>query len=240
MTRSGADACTIITASCLSFASSRDGVRGLRRVLCAASERRVGDAAADSWFEPVHRWRRGRNVAPTGLGSRCATFLCLTKARKQMRLVYRARPGLTNRALYAARIEDLTHAQTVSVSAHAPHKAEIPVTTIAAKLPGWYRVSELSRVLRCRVCRAIGNGTETGGVRVDARQALGYAPPSSELVNGLGRRTSWGAHGAGIKGDGRICSPRIPGRLASMPRRKRRPSRAAPIYRARRSRRRAR
>jgi hypothetical protein len=84
--------------------------------------------------------------------------------------------------LYAARVEDLTHAPTVSVSCTCGHKAEIPVETIAAKLPGWYRVSELSRVLRCRACRAIGNGTETGDVRVDPRRALGYPPASPEPV----------------------------------------------------------
>ncbi len=84
--------------------------------------------------------------------------------------------------MYAARVEDLTHAATIAVSCTCGHKAEIPVATAAAKLPGWYRVSELGRVLRCRVCRAIGNGTETGDVRVDPRQALGYPPPSREPV----------------------------------------------------------
>jgi hypothetical protein len=84
--------------------------------------------------------------------------------------------------LYAARVEDLTHAETVSVSCTCGHKAEIPVVTIAAKLPDWYRVSELSRVMRCRACRAIGDGTETGNVRVDPRRALGYAPPSRDPV----------------------------------------------------------
>ena len=84
--------------------------------------------------------------------------------------------------LYAARVEDLTHAETVSVSCTCGHKAEIPVVTIAAKLPDWFRVSELSRVMRCRACRAIGDGTETGDVRVDPRQALGYAPPSRDPV----------------------------------------------------------
>jgi hypothetical protein len=84
--------------------------------------------------------------------------------------------------LYAARVEDLTHGLTIAVSCTCGHKAEVPVATIAAKLPGWYRVTELSRVLRCRACRAIGNGTETGDVRVDPRQALGYPPPSREPV----------------------------------------------------------
>jgi hypothetical protein len=84
--------------------------------------------------------------------------------------------------LYAARVEDLTHASTISVSCTCGHKAEIPIATIAAKLPGWYRVSELSRVLRCRRCGAKGNGKETGDVRVDPRRALGYSPPSPEPV----------------------------------------------------------
>jgi hypothetical protein len=86
--------------------------------------------------------------------------------------------------LYAARVEDLTHASTISVSCTCGHKAEIPVATIAAKLPGVYRVSELSRVLRCRRCGAKGKGKgkETGDVRVDPRRAVGYSPPSPEPV----------------------------------------------------------
>jgi hypothetical protein len=80
------------------------------------------------------------------------------------------------------RVEDLTHASTISVSCTCGHKAEIPVATIAAKLPGWYRVSELSRVLRCRRYGAKGNGKETGDVRVDPRRAVGYSPPSPEPV----------------------------------------------------------
>jgi hypothetical protein len=83
--------------------------------------------------------------------------------------------------LYAARVEDL-HGPTIAVSCTCGHKAEIPVATITAKLPGWYRVSELSRVMRCRACGAIGNGTETGDVRVDPRRALGYAPPARDPV----------------------------------------------------------
>lgn len=38
--------------------------------------------------------------------------------------------------LYAARVEDLTHAPTVAVYCTCGDKAEIPVSTIAAKLPG--------------------------------------------------------------------------------------------------------
>jgi hypothetical protein len=84
--------------------------------------------------------------------------------------------------LYAARVEDLTRGPTIAVSCTCGHKAEVPVATIAAKLPGWYRVSELSRVLRCRRCGAKGNGQETGDVRVDPRLALGHSRPRSPEV----------------------------------------------------------
>jgi hypothetical protein len=76
--------------------------------------------------------------------------------------------------LYAARVEDLAPAATVAVSCTCGHRAEVPVATIVAKLPGWYRVMELSRVMRCRACKAKGNGTDGGDVRVDARRALGF------------------------------------------------------------------
>jgi hypothetical protein len=84
--------------------------------------------------------------------------------------------------LYAARVEELTHAATVSVSCTCGHKAEIPVATITAKLPGFYHVSDISRVLRCRRCSARGDCTETGDVRVNPREALGYAVPSPDPV----------------------------------------------------------
>ncbi len=80
--------------------------------------------------------------------------------------------------LYAACVGDLTHAATISVSCTCGRKAEIPVATITAKLPEWYYVSDISRVLRCRSCGVKGNGKETGDVRVDPRWALGHSPPS--------------------------------------------------------------
>lgn len=71
--------------------------------------------------------------------------------------------------LFAARVENLIHAPTVTATCEqCRHVAEVSVTFIKARLPDWYRVSDIYRVMRCRECDAKGT------VIVDARKALGY------------------------------------------------------------------
>ncbi len=72
-------------------------------------------------------------------------------------------------ALWAARVDDLQSAPTVGVEClECGHKSEVAVVALAAKLPGWYRVTEIWRVVRCEKCGAKGRAS------IDARRALGY------------------------------------------------------------------
>jgi hypothetical protein len=48
------------------------------------------------------------------------------------------------------------------------HRAEVAVATIAARAPGWFRVLDLPRMLRCANCGVKGRAV------VNARRALGY------------------------------------------------------------------
>ncbi len=71
--------------------------------------------------------------------------------------------------LHAACVEHLTFAPTVSIECLAcQHKAEVAVAAITAKTPGWFRVLDLPRMLRCTNCGAKGRAIS------DARRALGY------------------------------------------------------------------
>jgi uncharacterized Zn finger protein len=71
--------------------------------------------------------------------------------------------------LFNARIEDLVHADAIEAECLAcGHKSHVAVGKIKAKLPDWYRVLDLPRVLRCDSCGKIGRSIVT------ARQALGY------------------------------------------------------------------
>ena len=72
-------------------------------------------------------------------------------------------------ALYAARVEDLTFAPTISVEClECGHKSEVAVGVIRAKLPSWEKVLDLPHALRCANCGAKGRAI------VNARCALGY------------------------------------------------------------------
>jgi hypothetical protein len=72
--------------------------------------------------------------------------------------------------LFAARVEHLVHARSVSATCgKCGHVSEVPVTLIKDRLPDWFRIGDLSRVMRCAEC------DEKGNVIVDARRALGYA-----------------------------------------------------------------
>jgi uncharacterized Zn finger protein len=80
-------------------------------------------------------------------------------------------PVMAPAPLYAARIEDLQFAPTVgSECLECGHKGEIPVELIAAKLPEWYRVLDIYRIVRCEKCGAKGRAI------IDARRALGNVP----------------------------------------------------------------
>jgi hypothetical protein len=71
--------------------------------------------------------------------------------------------------LFVARVEHLKHAPTVSATCErCGHVAEVPVTLIKDRLPDWYRIGDLGRVMRC------AESEEKGNVVVDARRALGY------------------------------------------------------------------
>jgi hypothetical protein len=56
----------------------------------------------------------------------------------------------------------------VTATCTCGHRSAVAVAVIKAKLPGWYRVSDLGRVLRCRRCNYKGDAV------VDARVALGF------------------------------------------------------------------
>ena len=69
---------------------------------------------------------------------------------------------------YAARLEDLRHADAIGVECLArEHQATVPVAALRERLAEWCRVAELWRVLRCENCGAKAQAT------VDARKALG-------------------------------------------------------------------
>jgi hypothetical protein len=73
--------------------------------------------------------------------------------------------------LYAARLEHLTWATSVTVSCECGHVAEVEVATPWKRLPMWASITELARHLRCANC------DEKGRAEVDARRALGYDGP---------------------------------------------------------------
>ena len=70
--------------------------------------------------------------------------------------------------LYAARLEHLTCATTVTARCQCGHVAEITVELLWKRLPLWTPISDLHRRLRCETC------DEKGRVEIDARRALGY------------------------------------------------------------------
>ena len=68
--------------------------------------------------------------------------------------------------MYAARVEDLTHHETVTaLCASCGHVAEIPVADLWHKLPPFKRVAEIR--IRCTRCG------ERDRVELDATKALG-------------------------------------------------------------------
>lgn len=72
-------------------------------------------------------------------------------------------------ALWSARVEHLLNHDTVSLEClECGHKSEVSVEAIRAKLPDWYRVKEIWRVMKCANCGQRGRGL------VDARRALGH------------------------------------------------------------------
>ena len=68
--------------------------------------------------------------------------------------------------LYAARLEHLTWATSVTARCQCGHVAEIAVETLWRRLPLWTPISDLHRRLRCESCDE--------KVEIDARKALGY------------------------------------------------------------------
>ena len=71
--------------------------------------------------------------------------------------------------LFNAQVEDLLHADAIEAEClECGHKSHVPVGKIKAKVPDWYRVLDLPRVLRCDGCGNIGRSIVT------ARHALGY------------------------------------------------------------------
>ena len=70
--------------------------------------------------------------------------------------------------MYAARVENLTHADVVRVLCTCGHKSAVSVAIIKQRVPGYMPVDAIARVMRCRRCNAKGD------CEVDARAALGY------------------------------------------------------------------
>jgi hypothetical protein len=70
--------------------------------------------------------------------------------------------------LYAARLEHLTWATTITATCECGHVAEVAVETLWKRLPMWTSVADLARHLRCGACDAKGR------CEIDARRALGY------------------------------------------------------------------
>ena len=70
--------------------------------------------------------------------------------------------------LYAAKLRDLTWAETVTATCECGHVAEVEVELLWKRLPMWTSVTDLARHLRCANC------DEKGRAEVDARKALGY------------------------------------------------------------------
>jgi hypothetical protein len=71
--------------------------------------------------------------------------------------------------LYAARVEHLTHARSVSAKCgRCGHVADVPVSLIRDRLPDWFHLSDVDRVMRCVNCDMKGECT------IDARHALGH------------------------------------------------------------------
>ena len=70
--------------------------------------------------------------------------------------------------LYAARLENLTWAMSVTAHCACGHVAEVSVEVLWRRLPLSTRISDLPNHLRCASC------DEKGRVEIDARKALGY------------------------------------------------------------------
>ncbi len=70
--------------------------------------------------------------------------------------------------LYAARLEHLTWALSVTARCACGHVAEVTVEVLWRRLPLSTKINDLPRHLRCASC------DERGHVEVDARRALGY------------------------------------------------------------------
>jgi uncharacterized Zn finger protein len=71
--------------------------------------------------------------------------------------------------LFNARIEHLTHAEMIEVEClECGHQGEVSVIEIRSKIPAWFRVLDVPRVLRCDQCGAAGRAS------INARSALGY------------------------------------------------------------------
>jgi hypothetical protein len=69
---------------------------------------------------------------------------------------------------YAARLEHLTCATSVTVHCACGHTAEVTVEVLWKRLPLSTRISDPPSHLRCESC------DERGRVEIDARRALGY------------------------------------------------------------------
>jgi len=70
--------------------------------------------------------------------------------------------------LYAARLEHLTWALSVTAHCACGHVAEVPVEVLWKRLPMTTRITDLPSRFRCASC------DEKGRVEIDARKALGY------------------------------------------------------------------
>lgn len=70
--------------------------------------------------------------------------------------------------LYAARLEHLTHAATITVRCACGHVGELDVAVFRAKSPSHFLVTDPFRKMRSDRCK------QPGEVLIDARRALGY------------------------------------------------------------------
>jgi hypothetical protein len=117
---------------------------------------------------PRERTWRTRNISSRRLLS-VANWLRGFPRRLILRLVLAQ--NATPR--YSATIEDLEHADEVTVLCTCGHRSAVAVGTIATKLSPRTRVVDVRRRMRCRVCRALGDCT------VDANAALGWGATST-------------------------------------------------------------
>jgi hypothetical protein len=95
---------------------------------------------------------------------------------------------MTPPALYAACVEHLTFAATITVECLASeHRAEVAMVSIAAKTPGWFRVLDLRGCSAARIAARRDAPSSTRGGRSgttslsNTATARRYRPTSAHL-----------------------------------------------------------